>query len=258
MKKRIITGIVLALIFVPLVFLGGLFFEIGVACLSVIAFNELFTLIEKNNKIPFLVKALSFLSVPILSICLDALLPCIGIIIMFLFIPIIFFSEEEYNYDIALKLFGTVIFIGLLFYNLVYIRLSSFDEFIYLLLITIFTDTFALIGGKIFGKHKLNQRISPNKTIEGSLIGLIVGTIIPSIYYLYIVDQSMSIILIIIMTAIFSIVGQIGDLLFSAIKRNNKIKDFSNLFPGHGGVLDRFDSLLIVGVIYLIVKILFL
>ena len=258
MKTRIITAIVLLAILVPVIILGGIFFEVIIALLSALALRELFSLYEKNIKIPLIIKILSYLSVVILSICSDALLPCIGLIVLFLMIPIVFFKDEEYNFNNAISLLGIVLFTGFLFYNVCYIRFSSLDEFIYVISITILTDTFAYIGGKTLGKHKLLPRVSPNKTIEGSVIGLIVGTIIPSIYYLYEINQSMNISLIILMTVLLSIIGQLGDLLFSSIKRHYKVKDFSNLFPGHGGVLDRFDSILIVSILYIIIKIIFL
>ena len=72
------------------------------------------------------------------------------------------------------------------------------------------------------------------------------------------VDPGISIFICIIMTIIISLIGQLGDLLFSAVKRYYKVKDYSNIFPGHGGILDRFDSLLIIGLIYTIIKLLFL
>ena len=112
---------------------------------------------------------------------------------------------------------------------------------IYLFGITIITDTFALITGLIFGHHKLAPEISPKKTWEGFLGGAIVGTIIPSIFYYFFISGD-NIIGTIIMTLVISIVAQLGDLIFSKIKRENNMKDFSDLIQGHGGILDRLDS----------------
>ena len=96
---------------------------------------------------------------------------------------------------------------------------------------------------KNIGKHKLIPNVSPNKTIEGSLIGTLVSVIFCSLFYLYQVDPAANIIVVILITLILNIFSQLGDLFFSAIKREYGIKDFSNLMPGHGGILDRFDSL---------------
>ena len=117
--------------------------------------------------------------------------------------------------------------------------------FVLLVLITTMTDTFALLGGTLIGKHSFTK-ISPNKTIEGCVVGSLLGTFISTMYYVNIINTSSSLVSIILLILLLTIVGQIGDLFFSAIKRENKIKDFSNLIPGHGGVLDRLDSLLFV------------
>ena len=120
------------------------------------------------------------------------------------------------------------------------------------------TDTFALLGGKFFGKNKLLERISPNKTIEGALIGTIVATSISSVFYLFIINPGINVGIIILISFVLSIIGQIGDLVFSAIKREFEIKDYSNLIPGHGGMLDRFDSIAFVSLFYIVIKLLFL
>ena len=132
------------------------------------------------------------------------------------------------------------------------IRNKDINVLIYLFLITTLTDTFAYFGGRLFGKHKLIESISPNKTIEGSIIGSLIGTILPSAFYLYMISPGEYFIIIILFTFVLSIIGQIGDLIFSKVKRHYKIKDFSNIMPGHGGILDRFDSITFVIIGYII------
>ena len=103
-------------------------------------------------------------------------------------------------------------------------------------------DTGAYFCGRFLGKHKLNERISPKKTWEGAIGGWIFGAALSFAFaYFLIPDMSMNHIL--LASVVMPITGQIGDLAFSAIKRCFKIKDFSDLLPGHGGVLDRVDSL---------------
>lgn len=258
MKKRLITAIILLAIFIPLIIIGGIYFEMALALISALAFKELLDLISKEKKIPLLIKVLSYITVVILTLCMDSFLPCILLSIILFFIPLIFIKEDNYTFIDALKIMGLVLFVGTLFYDLNYIRNLSLESFIYIVLITTLTDTFAYIGGKLFGKNKLIPRVSPNKTIEGSIIGTLVGTIIPSIYYLYEINQGMNLLIIILITIILSIFGQLGDLLFSSIKRRFNIKDFSNILPGHGGILDRLDSILITCAVYIIMKTLFL
>ena len=111
-----------------------------------------------------------------------------------------------------------------------------------------FCDVFAYLTGMAFGKHKLCPKLSPKKSIEGAVGGVIVPAICGGIYG-YIVrdhfDADMNTVLVFaILCAAGAAVSQIGDLSASAIKRNFDIKDYGNLIPGHGGVLDRFDSVI--------------
>ena len=113
------------------------------------------------------------------------------------------------------------------------------------------TDTFAYFGGSKFGKNKLLPSISPNKTVEGFAIGLTLGTLVSTLFYYFAIGNT-NVVLLIILTAVLSIVGQFGDLVFSAIKRHYKLKDFSNIMPGHGGILDRLDSIIFVLMVFII------
>ena len=124
---------------------------------------------------------------------------------------------------------------------------------IYLLLITVFTDTFAYITGSYIGKTKLAPSISPNKTMEGLVGGLLMGTFVPTVFYVTVINPSISLVVIVFITLFLSLVGQLGDLVFSSIKRTYNVKDFSNLIPGHGGILDRFDSLIFVVLAFIII-----
>ena len=115
------------------------------------------------------------------------------------------------------------------------------------LIIAWFTDTFAYFTGIAFGKRKLIPKISPNKTVEGSIGGILVTVVATVIILLGISifsNNSPRYFLLILFTAVASAMAQIGDLTMSQIKRYYKIKDFGKMLPGHGGVLDRFDSVL--------------
>ena len=98
----------------------------------------------------------------------------------------------------------------------------------------------------LVGRHKLLENISPNKTWEGTICGSVVATFVCTVYYLTAINTSESILRISLIVLFLSLIGQFGDLLFSAIKRTYKVKDFSNIMPGHGGVLDRLDSIIFV------------
>lgn len=118
------------------------------------------------------------------------------------------------------------------------------------------TDTFALLSGMLFGKHKLLPSVSPKKTIEGA-IGGVVFCVLSFLLYAKILESAFnyeikSYFLIALCGLFSSIVAILGDLIFSAVKRSTGIKDFGNIMPGHGGILDRFDSLISISTALLI------
>lgn len=258
MKMRLIGALILAVVLVPLVILGDIPFEIGVALIAALSFRELLLLFKQKNKLPLVMEVFSYIGVIVVTLSLDSILQAIALILMILFIPLIIFKKNEYSFNSVTSLLGIIIFIGVIYHTIINVRLGSLWELLYLLIITILTDTFALLGGKFFGKNKLLERISPNKTIEGALIGTIVATSISSVFYLFIINPGINVGIIILISFVLSIIGQIGDLVFSAIKREFEIKDYSNLIPGHGGMLDRFDSIAFVSLFYIVIKLLFL
>jgi phosphatidate cytidylyltransferase len=116
------------------------------------------------------------------------------------------------------------------------------------------SDTFAYLTGILIGKTKLIESISPKKTWEGTIGGTVLGVFISSMFYITVIKPDINIYQIIFITTFLSILGQFGDLFFSDIKRYYNKKDFSNLIPGHGGILDRMDSIIFVllGVMFFI------
>jgi len=115
----------------------------------------------------------------------------------------------------------------------------------------VFADTFALFAGIKFGKHKLCPRVSPKKTVEGA-IGGVIGSAVINIIALFVCDRlcyskfPLPVWFMIILSFVVPVVSMFGDLIASTIKRNYGIKDFGNLIPGHGGIMDRLDSISIV------------
>ena len=110
------------------------------------------------------------------------------------------------------------------------------------------TDTFAYFGGVLFGKHKLIPKISPKKTVEGSVSG-IAGCVLCYLLYAWIISffgYKVNFVPLCVLGLICSCLSQFGDLTASLIKRNCGVKDFGNLIPGHGGILDRIDSLIFI------------
>ena len=254
MKTRVISAIVMVLLFVPLLILGELPFTILVAFMGLLGLKEMLDL-EKD--IPQVFRYIGIILGLLIILYNQKVLmldyKVVGGLFLLSAISLVIKGDlKKYNYKDALWLMISVLMIGILFNNLIHLRNISMNTVIYIFLIATMTDTFALFSGKLFGKHKLSPNISPNKTIEGSLGGSILGTIIPVIFYLFFIEKSANILLLVSITFILTIIGQIGDLFFSSIKRHYGVKDFSNLIPGHGGILDRLDSVLFVTYGYLI------
>lgn len=262
MKKRVLSAIIMILIFVPLLFVGGLLFSIFMTILALGAMHELMKIREKKKEFPTLVKVMSYLMIIFSSIITynqnifsyTMSYQLISFIVLIFLLPILLKDKKmDYNINDALYIVGSLLFINIAFNLILVIRNYSLNYLIYLLLITVITDTFALITGSYIGKNKLAPKISPNKTIEGFIGGVLMGTFVATVFYYTVIDGNISIVILLFTTLFLSVVGQLGDLVFSSIKRTYDVKDFSNLIPGHGGILDRFDSLIFVTLAFILV-----
>ena len=262
MKKRILSAIIMILIFVPLLFIGGIPFAILMTLLALASMYELITIREKKKEVPTLIKVISYLLV-----IFSGILTCnqnifsytmsyqlISFIVLIFLLPILLKSKSmDYDINDALYLVGSLLFINIAFNLILVVRNYSLNYLIYLLLITVITDTFALITGMYIGKNKLAPSISPHKTIEGFIGGALMGTFVATSFYFVVIDSNISLVILILTTLFLSVVGQLGDLVFSSIKRTYGVKDFSNLIPGHGGILDRLDSIIFVILAFILV-----
>lgn len=257
MKKRIISAIVALIIVVPLIILGDYFFALGVFVVAMLAYKELIDLKKSHGEYPKLMIFLGLFC--LLSLVLSNYLnfsvyrgityQVITMMLLLLLLPVIFYQNDKYTSKDAFYLIGITLLLGIIFNLFIVIRNRGLYLFVYLLIVPLVTDIFAMLGGKMFGKHKMCPKLSPKKTWEGSVVGLIGGSLVGVIFYgLLVGDFTLRIV---IVSMFLSIVGQMGDLVMSKIKRENDIKDFSNIMPGHGGILDRIDSVIFVFLMYM-------
>lgn len=253
MKKRITSAIIMILIVVPFFIIGGIPYSLAVGLIGCIAYKELIEIRkEKKNDYPNFMKFIGLIGMLLLIYSnfeqygllfgVSYKLLC-GIILMMCIPSLIY--KNKYSVTDAFHLIANVLFLGIGFNLLISIYNYGIKYFVLLILITTMTDTFALFGGTLIGKHKFTS-ISPNKTIEGCVIGSLVSTFISTMFYINVIGNTKSLFTIISVILFLSLVGQCGDLFFSAIKREFNKKDFGSLIPGHGGVLDRLDSIIFV------------
>jgi len=270
MKTRVITAICIFAVVIPIFYLKmaydiNHFIYILGFILTVLAANEIINVKEKEKPLPIEIHVLTYMGIIYLAFA-DSfvelfqmpekyninILPFILIIILLIMI-----LRKNYKLNDAAYSFLTITYLGLSFGCLVnfFLKPNGMYALIYIIIIQNITDSFAFFVGRVFGKHKLCPDISPKKTVEGAIGGSLVCTLLVPIYAILLSDKlnfpfGNSVILIILFTLFLSIVDQFGDLVASVIKRHFNVKDYSNLFPGHGGVLDRLDSILFTSLVY--------
>jgi len=250
MKQRTISAIILLMIMIGSLVVSSKLFGIVMLIFSIIGFKEFFDIRynEKNKKLN-LIRILGILCVLLIvmnntfyKIEMNVLILLPLIILSF---PIVFYNDSKlYNIIDYLYNLGIIYFLGFGFGNIVHLGDVDLVKCIFIFIIAFITDTYAYIGGCLIGRHKLTS-ISPKKTIEGSIIGTVMGTVIGSVYY-YNLVSGVTIFETIVLCLFLTLLSEFGDLFFSSIKRYFNKKDYSNLIPGHGGILDRFDSVIYV------------
>ena len=240
MQERLIGGGVAAAIFLPLLFIGGLPFQLLVGAMAMVAVSEMLRM--KHLEIFSIEGILSMVAAFILAVPIDQYFISLPTnasvtgfaVISFLILAGTVLNSDHYSFDDAAYPIASAFYVGFGFQNLIAARLDSWEKVLFALFIVWATDIGAYLFGRQFGQNKLLPKVSPNKTIEGSVGGILSAIIVALIFWL------------LICTIIFSIFGQFGDLVESAIKRHFGVKDSGNLIPGHGGVLDRCDSWIFV------------
>ena len=264
MKKRIITGVIASLLVLILLFLRDtVVFNIAVAAIIVLAmFEALWATKIVTNK-------------PLLIVCIlySAIVPffqmfkfypagvAISSVFLLAMLLIVLIQHEKIDlrqvtYAFTLSLLIPFAYSSLLYLNAIarysehYTETDSLFLLLFAMLGAWICDTGAYFTGTFFGKHKLASKISPKKTVEGAIGGIVsvitVDVCVGLVWQFGFVKDSgqVNFALLILLAVFTSVCGMIGDLTFSFIKREVKIKDFGNIMPGHGGLLDRTDSLI--------------
>lgn len=272
MIKRMIWGVLGGALLLTLIYFGGLPFTLTIGLLTTLAILEYAELIKKQNlrsqtgvMISCSLILLALIHVVASNFGLNSLEALIigervlSLMLIVVFI-VVFIKEllrgdpEQGAANAAANLFGTV-YIGFMFAYILLLRFIPGQDGLFYVLFTVLVtwanDSFAYFIGVNFGRHKLSPKISPKKSIEGS-VGGIGGGLLTAVVLGWFFHKSAHLML--ILGSLVVVAGQFGDLVESVIKRNAGVKDSGHFLPGHGGVLDRFDSLLLSApVVYYIV-----
>lgn len=237
---RISSGVIGLIVLIFVVYIGGIPLNIGVIGLSLIGLYELFRALKKIGfnpitSIAYFATLLIYLRIVYSALTMDFIL---AFIIVFLLSLNVLRSNRNLV-DISLTALG-VLYIPFLLSFLIYLEGTIYIWIVFL--IAFGTDTFAYLIGSKIGKNKFCPSISPKKSVEGA-IGGIFGSILVTLIYCSILEIGpwWSVL---ILSILGSIASQFGDLTASKIKRYTGIKDFGKIMPGHGGMLDRFDSII--------------
>ena len=265
MKQRIITGLICAVLFIGCLFLmDTIVFALVLSLMSAIAVHEVEKAVNLKN-IPIMVLSIALsVAIPVLAhFNFSVPIAAVGgfyVVLVFIFM-LLQFEKTKFE-EAVTAIFASVAipysFSLFLVFRDINERFSSYTKIdgIFLILFACFcawlTDIFAYFVGSKFGKHKLCPKISPKKSVEGA-VGGVVGAVLLNVALLFVFKKfffqdgtGLTYVSVIIMSVCLSVISMFGDLAASTIKRNFGIKDFGKLLPGHGGIMDRCDSLLFV------------
>lgn len=245
MLKRVLSGLIGAPLLIFIVYTGGTLMYSAVVLISLIALFEFYNSFKIKGDNPLFMVGFLF-SALILTDFFYAnnfLLPLI--MLLFFVCSVIILFREKYNIIDAMITIIGVLYVTIFLGHVLLASRLEMNIVVWLIFIIAFsTDTFAYFSGYLFGRHKLCPSISPKKTVEGALGGII-GSMIGCLIFGYFFIQ-VDMIYLAVLGIIGSIIAQTGDLYASKIKRYIGIKDYGKIMPGHGGVLDRFDSIIFV------------
>ena len=253
LQRRVIFGGVALAIFIPVLMIGGALLQIGMGLIAMLGVHELLQM--KGLRSTTLEGVLAMLAGFVLTIPLENYLKFLSIdgnvvaysLVVFLLLGSTVLGKN-YSFEDAAYPIAASFYVGIGFNALLDARVAGFDKVLLALFIVWATDSGAYLIGRRYGVRRLAPHVSPNKTIEGSLGGIASAVLLTFIFMLF--DRNVAaphhMFVMLLFTVFFSIAGQFGDLVESAIKRHFGVKDSGKFIPGHGGVLDRFDSMLFV------------
>ncbi len=262
-RTRLISGIVLIAAALAVIILGGPVLQAVLVVLSLIGMHELYRAVGVEKEKFNTLSAAGYLSALLYYIVLgagrsDLLLPVLMVGLILVMAVYVFTYPRHTSEPVMATVFG-LLYVAVMLSFIYQTRMLTDGAYtVWLIFICAWgSDTCAYCAGMLLGKHKMAPKLSPKKSIEGAVGGVIGAAAIGAIYALLtapFMSSGQSVVAeYALIGAVGALISMVGDLAASAIKRNHDIKDYGKLIPGHGGVLDRFDSVIFVApVIYLL------
>lgn len=251
-KTRLLSGIVLVILALIVIISGGYITLASLLAISLVGMYELYRVFQLEKTplalIAYLI-AVVFYAFYFLPITVDPMMMVMLFLIMLMFVYV--FTYPKYKAKDVMAIFFGMFYVAIMLSYVYQIRILENGVYLaFLIFICSWgCDTCAYCVGVLFGKHKMAPVLSPKKSIEGA-VGGVVGTALLTMVYCFVFKTQMQldtrgIVVLAIISAVAGLISMVGDLTASAIKRNYDIKDYGNLIPGHGGIMDRFDSMMI-------------
>lgn len=255
---RLASGIVLMAVTIVLMVYGGYPLFLVITAISLIGLYELYKAVQMEKTIPAFAGYISSIVTDILLLNNEYEYLIMWLVFtLMVFMACYVIAYPEFNSEQITMLFFGIVYVTIMLSFVFKVRFVQ-DGHLMVWFIYIGawgSDTFAYCTGKLIGKHKMPSKLSPNKTIEGCLGGVFGAALTGFIFAMVFYNDKNIWWQLPLIGAVSSVISQIGDLAASAIKRNHNIKDYGKLIPGHGGILDRFDSIIFTApVVYYLVK----
>ena len=260
-RTRLISGIILVIIALAVIITGGPVLTVTLLAVSIIGLNELYRVLKVEDGSVSPLAWVGYLGTAACyaivfwgetSYTMTAM-----VILLILFMAVYVFTYPRYSSDQITGAFFGVVYVAVMLSSIYMLRHMKDGAFlVWLIFISSWgCDTCAYCVGVLIGKHKMSPKLSPKKSVEGAVGGVLGAALLGAVYALAISSRMSGsgshVLTFAIICGVGGLISMVGDLAASAIKRNHDIKDYGKLIPGHGGILDRFDSVIFVApVIY--------
>lgn len=249
-KTRLLSGIVLVIVLIAVVVAGGPVLFGFLALISMIGLSELYKVADVHNQLPGMAGYLAA-AVYCYLLYMEKLQMFLALAVLFLICLMVIYviSFPKYRSEQIMTVFFGLIYVAVMLSFVYQTRmLPEGNTIVWLIFLSSWgCDTCAYCVGMLIGKHKMAPKLSPKKSVEGGVGGVLGAAILGALFALAMNrwgGASVNLLHCALICGVGAVISQAGDLAASGIKRNHNIKDYGKLIPGHGGILDRFDSVI--------------